>query len=30
VHLMRQMMDEVSYERVAARNQLKMSRQIDR
>jgi anti-sigma regulatory factor (Ser/Thr protein kinase) len=30
VHLMRQMMDEVSYQRVAARNQLKMSRQIDR
>jgi serine/threonine-protein kinase RsbW len=30
VHLMRQMMDEVSYERVGARNQLKMSRQIDR
>jgi serine/threonine-protein kinase RsbW len=30
VHLIRQMMDEVSYQRVGARNQLKMSRQIDR
>jgi serine/threonine-protein kinase RsbW len=30
VHLMRQMMDEVSYQRVGARNQLKMSRQVDR
>ena len=30
VHLMRQMMEDVSYQRVGARNQLKMSRQIDR
>jgi anti-anti-sigma factor len=30
VHLIREMMDEVSYQRVGARNQLKMSRQIER
>jgi serine/threonine-protein kinase RsbW len=30
VHLMRQMMDEVGYQRVEARNQLKMSRRLDR